>query len=193
MKEFKVLPTEKRWLDLSQLQLNWIIESMNRDVEAENLARSGKQQDEYFEDYEKDWLDVPDNEWTVVRDGDDEAAIAKQVEDITSPEDMAVLKARLEASEEADKEYEKSGTTIEEDSINEYIANNIQKAVEDAQRIEKHMGNETSKEKTESFKKEAEFQNKISNKGVQQAMDLFEGKKHITEDDLPTSDDDFVI
>lgn len=106
---------------------------------------------------------------------------------------MAKLKARWEASQEVDAIRAEGGTTIEEDTINELIANNVQRAIEEAKRIEKHGGNkwgEQTSVELEEKRKNMEFKTQLKQEDIQEAVSLFNGEKDIE----PTSlDDDFVI
>ncbi|MEI2420056.1 hypothetical protein V6O07_07265, partial [Arthrospira platensis SPKY2] len=101
------------------------------------------------------------------------------------------LKARWEASQEVDDIRAKGGTTIEEDTINELIANKLQKAIEEAKRIEAHGGDKWG-EKTpielEEEQANQQFKAKLEQDDIQDAIALFEGNT-----ELPSQDDDFEI
>lgn len=192
MREFQVLPTDPSWLAMSNDQIEWMLRNMSRDTEEANRRKSGKELEDEFQDYDSSWYDQAHDEWTPLREGDDEQAIANQVASMTSPEDMAKLKARWEASQEVDEIQAKGGTTIEEDTINELIQNNLIKAIEEAKRIEKHGGNKWG-EKTpieiEEEKANQQFQTQLKQESIQDAINLFEGD----EIELPSQDDDFEI
>ncbi len=191
MKKFNVLPTEERWKTMTNDQIEWILYNMEKDVEMEERARKGKALDADYEDYDGSWYEAPHEEFNPVRDGHDEEEIAKKLAEITTEEDMARLKARWEASQEVDDIRAKGGTTIEEDTINELIANKLQKAIEEAKRIEAHGGDKWG-EKTpielEEEQANQQFKAKLEQDDIQDAIALFEGNT-----ELPSQDDDFEI
>lgn len=193
MREFKVLPTDPAWLAMSNDQIEWVLRNLARDNEEAERRRNGRELEDEFQDHDTAWYDTPHDQWTPVREGDDEDRIAKQLAEITSEEDMARLKARWEASQEADEQYAKNGSTIEEDTINELIQNNLIKAIEEAKRIEKHGGTKWG-EKTpieiEEEKANQQFQSKLKQDSIQDAISLFEGGESL---ELPNQDDDFEI
>lgn len=191
MKKFNVLPTEERWKTMTNDQIEWILYNMEKDVEMEERARKGKALDADYEDYDGSWYDASHEEFNPVRDGHDEEEIARKLAEITTEEDMARLKARWEASQEVDDIRAKGGTTIEEDTINELIANKLQKAIEEAKRIESHGGDKWG-EKTpielEEEQANQQFKAKLEQDDIQDAIALFEGNT-----ELPSQDDDFEI
>lgn len=82
MKEFKVLPTEKRFQDLTYEQMSFLIESMNRDSWLASQMAKGKQHmDNLVEDDDSSWWDTPHDEFDPVPDFLDAEDLAKQVED----------------------------------------------------------------------------------------------------------------
>lgn len=172
-------------------QIEWILYNMEKDVEMEERARKGKALDADYEDYDGSWYETSHEEFNPVRDGHDEEEIAKKLAEITTEEDMARLKARWEASQEVDDIRAKGGTTIEEDTINELIANKLQKAIEEAKRIEAHGGDKWG-EKTpielEEEQANQQFKAKLEQDDIQDAIALFEGNT-----ELPSQDDDFEI
>lgn len=193
MKKFNVLPSDPAWQNLTHEQIEWILYNMERDVEEEQRRAKGLALEGEYEDLDDSWYEVPHEEFNPVREGHDEAEIARKLNEITTEEDMAKLKARWEASQEVDAIRAEGGTTIEEDTINELIANNVQKAIEEAKRIEKHGGNKWG-DKTpielEEERKNLEFKSQLKQDDIQDAIALFNGEKEIE----PTSlDDDFVI
>lgn len=191
MKKFNVLPTEERWKTMTNDQIEWILYNMEKDVEMEERARKGKALDADYEDYDGSWYETPHEEFNPVRDGHDEEEIARKLAEITTEEDMARLKARWEASQEVDDIRANGGTTIEEDTINELIANKLQKAIEEAKRIESHGGDKWG-EKTpielEEEQANQQFKTKLEQDDIQDAIALFEGNT-----ELPSQDDDFEI
>lgn len=195
MKEFKVLPTDERFKSLTNWQIEWIWASMERDaVEAERI-RKGKNPNMEYEDFDDSWLNEDHENWNPVRDDHDEANIAKQVKNITSDEDMARLKARWEKMEEAESEYKEAGSTIEEDSINDYISNRIKEVQEEAKRVEKHLGNDPDSNELQEKHKNSDYQPKLQKGDISKAINLFEGTATTDEsgDELPSQDDDFEI
>lgn len=191
MKKFNVLPTEERWKTMTNDQIEWILYNMEKDVEMEERARKGKALDADYEDYDGSWYETSHEEFNPVRDGHDEEEIARKLAEITTEEDMARLKARWEASQEVDDIRANGGTTIEEDTINELIANKLQKAIEEAKRIEAHGGDKWG-EKTpielEEEQASQQFKAKLEQDDIQDAIALFEGNT-----ELPSQDDDFEI
>lgn len=195
MKKFNVLPTEKRWLDLTDDQIDWMFQSIERDAEEQNRRNKGMELESEYQDYDNSWFDASHEEFNPVREGDDESEIARKLEAITSDEDMARLKARWDASDEVESIRANGGTTIEEDSINELISNNLKKALEEAKRIESY-GESKWKEKSdievEEEKANMQFEAQLEQESLAEAIALFNGDKQV-EDKSGTLDDDFEI
>lgn len=200
MKEFNVLPTDERWLKLTDMQIDWILNSMQRDGEELERRSSGMELEAEFQDYDNSWYEVSHEEFNPVREGDDEDEIARQLATMTSEEDMARLKARWEESEEVESIRAQGGTTIEEDTINELIANNVKKAMEEAKRIEKHGGNkwkEKSDIELEEEKANMQFKSQLKQEALTDAIALFNGEEPPSKEEPSSSpetpDDDFII
>lgn len=191
MDKFKVLPSDPAWQALTQEQVEWILYNMERDAEEQVRRAKGMKLDSEFQDFDESWYDTPHDEFTPIRDGHDEGDIARKLNDITTEDDMARLKARWEASQEVDAIRAEGGTTIEEDTINELISNNVQKAIDEARRIEKHGGNKWQDKhpiELEEERKNLEFKNQLNKEDIQDAVSLFNQGVE------PTSlDDDFEI
>ncbi|MBT9670574.1 hypothetical protein GPK34_00785 [Secundilactobacillus kimchicus] len=84
MKTFNVLPTDPRFRELTQTQIDFIIESMNRDIEETNAQVNGNYIDGDFVDSSyDDIMDASEDEWEVVREGQDADDIYRQVVALT--------------------------------------------------------------------------------------------------------------
>ena len=53
MREFQVLPTDERYLNLTEEQLVWIVENFNLDVKEREKAAKGVDESYYDENYEE--------------------------------------------------------------------------------------------------------------------------------------------
>ena len=105
MKEFKVLPTEKRFQDLTYEQMDFIIASMNRDSWLEYQASKGQQHmDNLVEDDDTSWWDTSHDEFDPVPDFLDAEDLAKQVEDKMSDLEKEQRQNRFDAEMEDEED-----------------------------------------------------------------------------------------
>lgn len=185
MKEFKVLPTDERFINLTDDQIGFILHNMGYDAKLEEQAMKGIKADSYYEDESDDW-DVDINEFEIIKDGHDENDIANQVEKLTSKEDIKKARERYSTVEEWN-EFLDSGVKLAEDVEKEtYMQEQLKKVFAEAEEL-----NSLGKVKeTEGIKVEKHIEpiNINDTSDLKEAIDLFNG----TEDsyNLPTSDDD---
>ncbi|MCP6183125.1 hypothetical protein NL435_27625, partial [Klebsiella pneumoniae] len=59
MREFNVLPTEQRFKDLDDYQIEFILANMNLDTKEMMEARDGKNYDMKAEDVDTSWFEAP--------------------------------------------------------------------------------------------------------------------------------------
>lgn len=201
MKEFKVLPTNKDFLALSDKQIEFIAYSMEKDREEIERARRGGIADADYQDYEQDWWFADHDDFVALHKNHNEEDIAKQVQAMTTPEDMAKLRARWDASIEADSIVANGGTTVEEDTINELMQNNLERVIKEAKNLEAHgvnkWGDKTDIEVSEDNHAEQLGFKKLTKEGIDEAIAIFE---NVGADDgfdpiatIPSREDDFYI
>lgn len=199
MKEFKVLPTNEDFLNLTDNHIEFIAYSMEKDREEFERAKRGGIADADYQDYEQDWWYAEHDDFVALHKNHDEEDIAKQVQAITSPEDMAKLRARWDASIEADSIVANGGTTVEEDTINEMMQNNLAKVIQEAQRLEAHgvnkWGDKTDMEVSEENHADQLGFEKITKESIDEAISIFEkaGSEDNPLEIMPTREDDFYI
>lgn len=171
MDRFHVLPSSPDFQNLTNEQLEWIIYSAQLD--------NKKKGPESYEDYDDSWFEA--EEFEPLREGDDEEEIARQVEKLTSEEDKARLEARLEDTAESEEIAQRGEKSLEEESIDNLIAENIRKAQEEARRLESHKGTQKTAEQRKQEKENATYQAELDTGSIQDAVALFEGDQ---EDDF---------
>lgn len=199
MKEFKVLPTNEDFLNLTDNHIEFIAYSMEKDREEFERAKRGGIADADYQDYEQDWWYAEHDDFVALHKNHNEEDIAKQVQAITSPEDMAKLRARWDASIEADSIVANGGTTVEEDTINEMMQNNLAKVLKEAQSLEAQgvnkWGDKTDIEISEENHSEQLGFKEITKESIDDAIAIFNkaGSEENPLELMPTQDDDFYI
>ncbi|AEJ79731.1 RNA polymerase beta subunit [Staphylococcus aureus bacteriophage Sb-1] len=102
MKEFNVLPTEQRFKDLDDYQIEFIIGNMNRDVYEHNKqlkqAQKGGKFDSQFEDDDSSWWNESHEDFDPVPDFLDADDLAQQMEAKLSDRDKEERAKRNDAS-----------------------------------------------------------------------------------------------
>lgn len=160
MKEFKALPTEKRFQDLSMQQINFIIASMNYDGKLQERASRGVDINSTIEDSDTSWWDTPPEEFDPIVEGHDEDDIARQVEDRLTEAERKSMKERFE-DEIAYEEYLRNGgVDFEKESIKSIIKNNLEELREEAKSGEFTEGTTPTVQET-------------SDEDIQEAINLF--------------------
>ena len=121
MKEFNVLPTEQRFKDLDDYQIEFIIGNMNRDVYEHNKqlkqAQKGGKYDSQFEDDDSSWWDESHEDFDPVPDFLDADDLAKQMEAKLSDRDKEERAKR----NDAELNDETEGLTTQHLAMMEYI------------------------------------------------------------------------
>lgn len=145
MREFKVLPTDPRFKELTSEQIAFILSNMEEDIiQREKAFNKNKGADESFKDPDTSWYE---DEFTDIDYDIDYEKMEESVE-------------RIE-SEEAKKKREQINEMLEEGNDTEKlqeteltVQNNIQKALEEAKDIERlNNGEITDNEFTERQKR----------------------------------------
>lgn len=168
MKEFKVLPTDQRFQDLSMHQINFIIASMNYDVKLQERANKGIDISTTIEDNDTSWWGTPHDEFDPIAEGHDEDDIARQVEERLTEAERKSMKDRFE-DEIAYEEYIRNGgVDFEKESIKQIINNNLEELREEAQSGEFTEGTTPTIQET-------------SEEDIQEAINLFDEEN---DDDL---------
>lgn len=171
MREFNVLPTDERLTSLSMEQIDFILLSMDRDYDELERARRGVSLESEFEDYDSDWWDASHEEFTAIKEGDDEEDIARQLDSITTDEDLAKLKERYKANDALDQ-IEKDQIT----SINDLIATKLKAVFEEADRLnEAGVSNWGANQIGEEEERADVELGPLTSDGFDKAMNLFEG------------------
>lgn len=174
MDRFKVLPSNPDFQNLTNEQLEWIIYSSQLDNKKYSPG-------ENFADYDESWFNK--KEFSPLRDGDDEEDIARQVEELTTEEEAARLKARWEGAEDAEAFAQSGEKSIEEQSIDDMINAKIEDAKKEARNIEKYKSGNKHPDEEKQEAEDVQFQENLDSGSIQDAIDLFEGDQ----------DDDFEI
>ena len=199
MKEFKVLPTNPDFRTLTDRQIEFIAYSMEKDREEIERARRGGVADSDYQDFDDSWWTAEHDDFVAKREDHDEADIANQVQAMTTPEDMAKLRARWDASVEAESIVANGGTTIAEDNLNEMMKNNLDRVIKEAKALEadgiNKWGDKTDIEISEENQAQQLGYGKITQESIDEAISIFEGgdENFAPETIIPSRDDDFYI
>lgn len=199
MKEFKVLPTNPDFRALTDRQIEFIAYSMEKDREEIERARRGGVADSDYQDFDDSWWTAEHDDFVAKREDHDEADIANQVQAMTTPEDMAKLRARWDASVEAESIVANGGTTIAEDNLNEMMKNNLDRVIKEAKALEadgiNKWGDKTDIEISEENQAQQLGYGKITQESIDEAISIFEGgdENFAPETIIPSRDDDFYI
>lgn len=117
MREFNVLPTEQRFKDLDDYQIEFIIANMNLDTKEMMEARDGKNYDMKAEDTDTSWFEAPTDEFDVVPDFLDLDDLNTQVDKSLSEKEKIERDRRVEA----ELEDETEGLTTQHLAMMEHI------------------------------------------------------------------------
>lgn len=131
MREFKVLPTDSRWLALTDEQIEFMLYSMERDVVEADRARRGIKVDGEYEDNDESWWYAEHDDFEALKDGHDEEDIARQVEDLTTEEDKERLRKRFADNEELNEIEDRFNQEAED-----ILEANLKAMFAEAQRLE---------------------------------------------------------
>lgn len=195
MKEFKVLPTDERFVNLSDEQIGFILGNMVYDNKLEEQARKGINPDSYFEDEEDGYWTQDINEFVALKEDHDEEDIAKQVETLTNKEELAKVRERFNSTEEWNDFMEKGGALAERVEKEKYLQEKLDKLFEEAEELNNagvsRWGEPKFKEQTEAVAK----LKPLKEDDLQDAISLFNGE---TDEafSMPTvldDDDDYTI
>lgn len=113
MKKFQILPNDPRLLSLFQEQIDFILLSMERDVQEEKAAISGKDLSAAVVDNNYSKIDKAerDEDWDIMENGQDPNEIYQQVKELT---------------EAVNPEFEKSNSEklkVEQSKVNDRLRN----------------------------------------------------------------------
>lgn len=203
MKEFKVLPTNPDFRALSEHQIEFIAYSLQEDRRELDRARRQVRADSQFQDYDESWWTADLKDFTAKRADHDEAEIAKQVQALSTEEDMKKLRARWDASLEADDIVASGGTTVEQDTIDELLKQKLEEVIREAKGLEAEGINRWSEMDTiEQSHEDKLGLAPITQESIDDAIAIFNGDElsSLEDDDdlypetqLPTRDDELFI
>lgn len=176
MDKFNVLPTDERFRNLSDYQMEMIFLSMEEDARQQNLRAKGLTvESDYFDSsYEDEVANKPDGEWEILKEGHDADDIARQVEEMTNAEELKKLYSKFEGLEEYNQYREEGGQTGREMQVSEYIKRQIEKAKERAREKEQGIVRDVDKpERPVVAKKNTEKNDKV----IDEVMEMFESEE----------------
>lgn len=135
MKQFNVLPTDKRLQEMNKEQISFVILSMNEDNKELDRARRGVTLDSDYADKEFDKeVAQATGDWKIMKDGQDPEEIYKQVVDKThNSEYEERLNERLNTA----KTTRTDAKNRELEAVSQYMAEQFDKAQERAKRLKK--------------------------------------------------------
>ncbi len=125
MKEFKVLPTEQRFQELTGQQIDFIISSMNYDHRLQERARKGLDVNSTLEDNDESWWYASHEDFEPIVEGHDEEDIARQVQEKLSEADRKSLRDRFDSELEYQEYLNNGGEDFYKDSLKEHIQKNL--------------------------------------------------------------------
>lgn len=137
MKEFRTLPTDERFKELSHDQIDLIGYSMMEDHRLMELARKGLAIDSehYDSDFDEEVWNKEAGDWDVLKPGHDADKIAQQIAEATKAEDLKNLASKFDSLDDYNAHLEAGGKTAREMEVSDYIDQQIANAYEKAQRI----------------------------------------------------------
>lgn len=161
MEKFQVLPSDPNFQNLTDLQVQFIMENMLQDAKEKERALKGNSQ-EYYEDEDDSWYNDR-GEFDPLRDEDDLAALQSHVETVSSKESYEKARARFQSVEEWNKFLEDGGKDAEELQKEQHIQEQLEKAFSEAAKRDG-----ISKESVK-----APRSGKPRNQDIQKAIELF--------------------
>ncbi|AAX92375.1 tail morphogenetic protein B [Staphylococcus phage Twort] len=99
MREFNVLPTDERFRNLTDLQIEFILYNMVQDNKEQELIAKGKRFDSHFEDDDRSWMEADEEDFEVVPDYIDLEDINKQIENKLSEEEKQRRQERFDSDD----------------------------------------------------------------------------------------------
>ncbi|QEM43139.1 tail assembly chaperone [Bacillus phage Chotacabras] len=132
MREFKVLPPDESFRELSDIQIDLMLYSMAEDAREMERARKGVQGDgdHYDSSFDEEVWNRDVGDWEVLKDGHDGTKIAQQINDMTKAEDLKNLEGRFDGLDEYNEHLENGGMTSRESEVTQYINKQLEKAEE---------------------------------------------------------------
>ena len=189
MKEFKVLPTDERFTNLSDDQIGFILGNMIYDNKLENQARKGVNPESYYEDEEEEYWTQDIKDFEALKEEHDELDIAKQVESLTNKEELAKVRERFKTTEEWNDFMEKGGALAERAEKEKYLQEKLTKMYEEVEELNNagvsRWGEAKFNENTEAVKDLVP----MKEEDLQDAISLFNGDTD-EQFSMPTSNDD---
>jgi hypothetical protein len=187
MKTFNVLPTDPRFRELTDDQINLMLLSFKEDHREAELARKGLAVDsQHFDsEFEEEIWNAKVGEWDILRDGHDANEIARQVEKLTREEDQKNLASKFDSLDEYNAYLEAGGKTTRESEVEQYINKQIAAAEEKARMLAADGGKKMKddKDSPEAQSALSDSLPDIDKEAIDKSIALFNA-----EDD---SDDDF--
>lgn len=126
MKEFKVLPTDDRFKELTGHQVNFILSSMGYDNKLLERARKGIDINSTMEDTDESWWYASHEDFEPLVEGHDEEDIARQVQEKLSEADRKSLRERFDSELEYQEYINSGGEDYFKDSLKEQIRKNLE-------------------------------------------------------------------
>jgi hypothetical protein len=200
MKEFKVLPTNPDFQNLTDAQIEFILYSMQEDHKERERARKGLMVDSQFydTDYEQDVMGKDIKEWDVLKEGHDADEIAKQVNLMTKPEDQKNLSSKFDGLGEYNEHLEQGGKTGREAEVDDFIKRQLKVAEDRARDLEKagkkgRLVDDRDRPEAsgDAMTDESKF-GELDKTVMDRAIEKFESKEKRDKND-PDPDDDFSI
>jgi hypothetical protein len=200
MKKFSVLPTNEDFQKLSDSQIEWILYSMQEDHKEQERARKGLAVDSQFydTDYEQDVMKKDIKEWDVLKEGHDADEIAKQVNEMTKPEDRDNLSSKFDGLGEYNEHLEQGGKSGRESEVDDFIKKQLKVAEQRARDLEKAGkkgklvdDRDRPEASGDAMRDESKF-GELDKTVMDRAIDKFE-RKDRRDDNDPDPDDDFSI
>ena len=187
MDHFKVLPTDERFKELSDEQLAFIMESMSLDIKERELAMKGVDKNNYFEDSDESFWEVPLDEFNVLEDGHDAEDIARQAAELVGRENLRKVRDRFETTQEYNEFLEKGGKLAREVESDRIQQEQLEKVFKEARELEeaKSGGKIIDKDIRDNYEPKLAKKEKET---IEEAIRLFEGEHPTSEDD-----DDFYL
>lgn len=187
MDHFKVLPTDERFTNLTDEQLAFIIESMTLDAKERELAYKGVDKNNYFEDDDDSFWDVPIEEFEVLEEGHDAEEIKRQAQELVGRENLRKVRERFKTTHEYNKFLEEGGKLARQVESDRIQQEQLKKVYEEARQLEeaKAGGKVVERDVKDSYEPKMSKEEKET---IEEAIRLFEGEHPTSADD-----DDFYL
>lgn len=126
MKEFKVLPTDSRFKELTGHQLSFILESLEYDNKIQEKINKGIDPRTVSEDMDTSWWDVSHEEFEPLVEGHDEKEIARQVEERLNESQRKAIKDRFANTKEYEEFIRNGGKDEDIESAKSHVKKQLE-------------------------------------------------------------------